>query len=98
VWIYAVVDRRGDVGSVAELVAVFCFHALIGAVAGRWWAILLPLLLLPLALPAGSAPHAGDVDRVWEIVLLITYIWIAAVAVGVFVRKAATARLGRQAC
>jgi hypothetical protein len=87
VWIYAVIDHRGDVGPIAVLVALLAFHLVLGAAVGRWWVTALPLVLLPLALPAGSVPGGGDLDQAWEIVLLMLPGLVALVAAGVGARK-----------
>ena len=86
-WIYAVVDRRGDVGPIAILVALLAFHLVLGAVVGRWWVVPLPVVLLPLALPAGSVPGGGELGHAWEIVLLMIPGLVVLVAAGVGARK-----------
>jgi hypothetical protein len=83
VWIYAVVDRRGDVGSIWELVLVLAGSLAFGVAAARWWVVVSPLALIPLALPAGMVPGGGDLDQAYEYPLLMAPGLMAAVAVGV---------------
>lgn len=87
VWIYAVVDRRGDVGTIWELVLLLAGSVASGAVAARWWIVVLPLLLIPLALPAGKVSGGGELDRAYEYPLLMAPGLMVALAVGVAVRR-----------
>jgi hypothetical protein len=86
-WVYAVVDRRGDVGSVWQLILLYAGHVLVGAIAGRWWVLPLPLLLIPIAIPAGHLPTSGDLDRVYEIPLLMAPGLVVILAIGVILRR-----------
>jgi hypothetical protein len=56
-YIYAVADRNWTFGSDARealvLVALAALHLAAGWGIARWWAVLLPALAIPLALPAG---------------------------------------------
>jgi hypothetical protein len=65
-------------------------NALVLIVTGRVWAIPLPLLLLPVSLVAGRAGHAtGDLDKVFEFVLVATPFNVAAATLGVTLRAVA---------
>jgi len=97
VWIYALLDNP-DVGDRVNrfgiLLSVALVYALLGAAAANWWAVLLPLVTLLLALPAGSNPQGigGDTDAVW-IESLLELPWaVPAAAIGVlagrFARRA----------
>jgi hypothetical protein len=94
VWIYAVVDRRGDVGNIWELVLVLAGSVAFGAAAARWWSIVLPLALIPLALPAGKVAGTGDLDRAYEFPLLMAPGLMIAVALGVAASRFVRARRG----
>jgi hypothetical protein len=83
VWIYAVIDRRGDVGNIWELVLLLAGSVAFGAAAARWWIVVLPLVLIPLALPAGTVPGTGDLDQAYEYPLLMAPGLMIALAVGV---------------
>ncbi len=89
-WIYAVVDRRGDVGDLWQLILLYAGHILLGAAAGRWWVLPLPLLLVPIAVPAGHIPTAGDVDSAYEIALLSVPAFMVALAIGVVLPRLAS--------
>jgi hypothetical protein len=91
-WIYAVVDRRGDVGTIWELVLLLAGSIAVGVAAARWWVVLLPLVLIPLALPAGKVPGNGDLDRAYELPLLMAPGLVVALAVGVAIGRGWAAR------
>jgi len=93
-WIYAVVDRRGDVGNIWELVLLLAGSVAFGAAAARWWVVVLPLVLIPLALPAGKVPGGGELDRAYEFPLLMAPGLMIALAVGVATRRFARTRRG----
>ena len=93
-WVYAVVDREGSVGTLWQLVLLYAGHVLVGLAARSWWVLPLPLLLPVIAVPAGGIPGGGDLDRAWEIPLLMAPALVVALAVGVALPQA-TARLLR---
>jgi hypothetical protein len=93
-WIFAVIDRRGDVGNIWELVLVVAGSVAFGVAAARWWAVALPLALIPLALPAGKVPGTGDLDRAYEFPLLMAPGLMIAVALGVAASRFVRARRG----
>ena len=74
----------------AGLLTVFAlFHVGCGAAIGRWWALLLPLLVTLTLIPS---------DRDHEVAQWFDYLFFASVpaavllAVGVFIRRARSAR------
>jgi cytochrome c biogenesis protein CcdA len=62
-----------------------------GVAIGQWWAsLLLPLLAILVALPAGENPsYEGDIHTVAFLYVFLLPIWIALVAIGVGIRKLA---------
>lgn len=87
-WIYGVVNREGGVGNVWEFALLYAGHVLVGLVARRWWVLPLPLLLVAIAVPAGGIPGGGDLDRAWEVSLLMAPALAVALAVGVALPRA----------
>lgn len=66
-----------------------------GLIIGRWWAtLLLPLLAILIAVPAGENPaYEGDIPWVSFIYVYLLPVWIGLVAVGVVAHNLA-GRLG----
>ena len=69
VFVYAIarpaVGYGSDAANIAILVALAVLHVLVGWLIGRWWAVLLPLLIVPLAIPAGTPSVGEDPLPVW---------------------------------
>ena len=90
VWIYAVwnagAQPRGALGH-AFGIALVALHVGAGAGVGRWWALLLPALLVPVAVPAGFAPGAGQDDPIWMDLVLEAPFAALLIALGVGARK-----------
>jgi hypothetical protein len=82
-WIYGGLETDATYHPFLVFVAVVALHALMGAAVGRVWSLLLPILLIPIALPAGHAGHeTGDLSRVWEFVLIATPFNVGGTALG----------------
>ena len=60
IWIYAVVDRTEADRTAWLLPALVLLQIAVGFVVGRWWAVVLPLLLVPISIPAGYPPITPD--------------------------------------
>jgi len=81
----------------AVFLGIVAFHGLVGAALGRAWGSALPLLLIPLSLAAGSAGHTtGDLDTVFEYVLIATPFNLGATAAGYALRSIADRRRTRR--
>lgn len=90
-YIYAIVDPGVTYGSdVADwfgIAALASLHFATGWGVGRWWAVLLPLLVVPLAVPAGY-PDRTEAPELW-----VSTLWAVApigpllIAVAVAVRR-----------
>ena len=95
-WIYGGLKVDATDHPFVFFVAVVVFHALMGFALGRVWSLLLPILLIPIALPAGHAGHeTGDLSQVWEFVLIATPFNVAGTALGYLARRASDARRRR---
>jgi hypothetical protein len=58
-----------------------------GAVIGEWWALPLPLLLIPLSMPAGQGSNTDSGALVWTAVVGLAVLTIPLVAIGVAARR-----------
>ena len=66
-WIYGVADRW-DPGSGAWLIPVLiCIQVLAGFAIGRWWAVLLPIVVVLISVPAGSPPITPEYEEPFPI-------------------------------
>ena len=83
--IYGWLDRTEGTGDWVAVV-VGLAHLVLGFALARWWAVLLPLLLPVIALPAG-APASGDDVLVSVVLLILLPVFAALVAAGVAARK-----------
>jgi NAD/NADP transhydrogenase beta subunit len=67
-FIYAIVDPSvgygSDVANWFGIAAVAALHLATGFGIGRWWALLLPLLAIPLSIPAGY-PERTEGPQIW---------------------------------
>lgn len=69
-FIYGFADRSvgygSDVANIAGIVALALLHAGTGWFANRWWAVLLPVIAVVLAVPAGyPAELRGEPLPIW---------------------------------
>jgi hypothetical protein len=92
VWIYAFVDRFRFATDrpvlVLALVALAVGSVAAGYAIGRWWAPALPLLPIPLAVPAGYMPGDRFELPVWVGLLVLAPFELALVLAGTAVREA----------
>ena len=93
-YIYAVADRSWTFGSDGRealvLVALAVVHVVTGWSIGRWWATLLPLLAVPLAVPVGYP--ARTEPQLWiGIAYVAVPLGVALVALAVALRRLASA-------
>jgi peptidoglycan/LPS O-acetylase OafA/YrhL len=67
-YIYAIADPDvgygSDVANWLGLAVLIALHLATGWGVGRWWAFLLPLLVIPLAVPAGY-PARTEGPEIW---------------------------------
>jgi hypothetical protein len=84
-WVYAVVDAKGHVGDGAVIAGLVAASLAVGAIVARWWALLLPLALVVLALPAGDQTEdaAGDIESTALVVSLSLTWLLPAVVLGI---------------
>ena len=88
VWIYWMLERQLFYGSdTASWVVLACFAAVnlaAGVLLARWWALLLPVLAVTLALPAGyPAANKGEPFPIWFGLAVFSPIAFALIALGV---------------
>jgi hypothetical protein len=92
VWVYWILDRQvffgNPAGDWAVLGVVGVLHLVVGFGIGRWWALLLPFVLVFLALPLGyPSANRGEPFPIWWGLLFFSPILIALLATGLGVRK-----------
>lgn len=94
-FVYAIakpdVTYGDDAGNVAVLAGVMLLHFGTGMLARRWAALLLPLIAIGLAAPAGLPDTAARTDGVFPIwfgmLVFLEPLGLAALALGVAVAK-----------
>jgi hypothetical protein len=89
-WIYGIANTslgESDAGTLL-LVALAAVHVGAGYVIGQWWALVLPLLPIALAVPAGLPPtDVGEPLPIWFAFVLFALPEATLVALGVAVAK-----------
>jgi hypothetical protein len=96
-WIYAIPRGGGTVETVVVLAAVLVLHVLTGWGIGRWWALLLPVAAVLVAIPAGTPDVGYEPLPVWfGIAVFIAPPALVVVGLAVIARKAARRRRRRR--
>ena len=89
-WIYALVDRTTADWTAWLLPVLALVQVAVGLAVGRWGAVLLPLLLVPISVPAKDPPIAPDNAEPFPIFVSVAFAAIFAVplvAVGLAARE-----------
>jgi hypothetical protein len=91
--VYPVFDR-GDAG-IWVLPILVALHVAIGFAVGRWWAVVVPMLVVVISIPAGNPPLTHDNAEPFP--LFVTFALMAVLAVplvacGVMLRRVYEAR------
>lgn len=101
-WIYGVANRW-DPGSGAWLIPVLvCVQVLAGLAIGRWWAVLLPIVVVLIAVPAGNPPDSPVTSPyvepwpIWFGLALETPVAVVLIALGVAARAVARGAAARR--
>ena len=89
-WIYGVANTSESSSHLWLLPVMALAQFLLGLTLGRWWAVLLPALVVLISVPAGNPPITPDHAEPFPIWL--TLVWLAVfgvplVALGVLSRK-----------
>ena len=64
------------------------FHALVGWVLNRGWAVLLPLVAVVVAIPLGyPSANKGEPLPIWLGLLFFVPLWVGCAAVGIGLRR-----------
>ena len=98
-WIYAVADTQPGGAEWTFWLVPFLvlLHVGVGAAVGRWWAVLLPALVVLISVPAGYAeitPENAEPLPIWFGLLFALPLAVPLVAVGVAGRKIRTRQTG----
>ena len=88
VWIYWVLERQlfyGNPNADWVMLALLAgIHVLVGVLAARWWALLLPVLAVVLSVPAGyPSANKGEPLPIWLGLAFFAPIAVGLVAIGV---------------
>jgi peptidoglycan/LPS O-acetylase OafA/YrhL len=90
VYVYAIVDPAVTFGSDARAAAVgvglLAVHVATGWAIGRWWAVLLPALAVPVAVPAGY-PDRGEPELWVPIAFVVAPLGVCVIGVAVAARR-----------
>ena len=92
VWVYWILDRQVFFGrpaaGFAVLVVVGLLHVAAGLAIGRWWALLLPVAMVVLALPLGyPRTNRGEPFPVWWGVLFWAPAFVVLLGLGIGVQR-----------
>jgi hypothetical protein len=91
-WVYVFLDRGFFEGHGLWWLVAAGFalaHVALGFLMGRWPVVLLPLVLVPLAIPAGYPESRWEPPPVWLTQTLFVQFEVSLVALGVGVRTLA---------
>ena len=91
-WIYGVLNRSTADWTDWFVLVVAVLQILVGFAVGRWWAILLPLLVVAISVPAGFPPITPDNAEPFPIffgVAFGTLVAVPLIAVGLAARVVA---------
>jgi hypothetical protein len=91
-WIYWVLDRQlffgNDIAGWSGIVGFGLVHVAVGFAVNRGWALLLPLLAVAIALPAGyPSANRGEPLPLWFGALIWAPVNISLIAIGVGARR-----------
>lgn len=94
-WIYGVLDQTTSDWVIWFFPILGLAQIAAGIVIGRWWAVLLPLVLIPISVPAMDPPITPDNAEPFPIFISVAF-WallaVPLVAFGVGARKAVESR------
>jgi peptidoglycan/LPS O-acetylase OafA/YrhL len=89
-YIFGIADRNVGYGSDAAgwlgIAALAALHLATGWGMGRWWAVLLPLLAVPIAIPAGY-PERTEPELWIGVAYVVAPAGVALIALAVAVRR-----------
>jgi hypothetical protein len=95
-WFYGVWDRAWDVPTAlgwSILVALAMTQLALGIAVARWWAVVLPLVAIVIAMPAGYGEGPGQEAQIWQYYgVLLAPFAVVLVFLGVGARKLRTRR------
>ena len=91
-FVYAIarpaVGYGSDAANIAFLLGLALLHVLSGWFIARWWAVLLPALIVPLAVPAGTPDAGEDPLPIWfGLAWFVAPIGAALIGIAVAVRR-----------
>lgn len=86
IFIYGVMAPN-SAGSYWWLLPIVALQFGLGAVVGEWWVVPLPVLLIPLSMPAGHGSNTDSDSLVWTAVTGLVFFAIPLVAIGVAARR-----------
>jgi ABC-type sulfate transport system permease component len=86
-------DRLSDTRFATAALVFAAIHVSVGLLAARWWAVVLPVLAVLLAVPAGYPDVSqGEPLPIWVGLLVMLPIAIPAVAAGVLATEVLASR------
>jgi hypothetical protein len=94
-WIYGALNSPDGLNRVDDNTPMFGLsiaflggvHAACGYLLGRWWAVLLPAVLIVLAIPAGDFPASRPEYPIWFGLAMLAPVLLVPAALGVLARK-----------
>lgn len=90
VWIYGVANTSESSSHLWLLPVMALAQFLLGLTLGRWWAVLLPALVVLISVPAGYPPITPDHAEpfpIWLTLVWLAVVGVPLVALGVLSRK-----------
>jgi hypothetical protein len=89
-WIYGVANRWDPGSGAWQLPVLILVQLLAGLAIARWWAVLLPVVIVLVSIPAGYPPIAPEYVEpfpIWFGLALVAPVAFLLIAVGVAARK-----------
>ena len=88
-FVYGVVDRGDNVSEAAGILIGFVLPVVLGVLIGRWWALLLPVGVFLISIPAGYSADSSLEVPVWFLEGIWQAIAIPLVLIGILARRLA---------
>ena len=89
-WVYVVVDRAEIDGGIWVVPLLVLAQLVVGFAVRRWWAVLLPLVVVLISVPAVGPPSTSDSSEPFPIFFSLLFalpIAVPMIALGVVVGK-----------
>ena len=96
-WVYGIIEQVDAADDEPWLLVSYAglavLHFVVGYLLARWWAVLLPAIPIPLAVPTGYVPDTRPEFPIWMGLALLAPFGCALLLAGVALRRAGGRRI-----